>query len=255
MSGFKTVLSNSKSVVGAVTDLELELLYNLAGRGPGEGQIVEIGSFQGKSTIFLASGSKKAHREKVWAIDPHQGAYVMGRRFSGPTYKKFLDNLRRARVKDQVVVIRKFSDQAIKTWKKPIRLLFIDGNHSYAGVRKDILGWEPFLVAGGVIALHDALNPAVGPARAIVKLLLKDKRFSNLGVIDSIFYAIKRPARNWPEQINWWFFAKMMQLVSRWLRLKKRKFMRQYIVKRWLKRLLTRVTLATSAKLLFNHEN
>jgi predicted O-methyltransferase YrrM len=246
---FKKVLARTTEVLGALTEWEAKFLYNVARYGPGSGAIVEIGSFQGKSTIFLAGGSKRANREKIYAIDPHQGAYVIGRKFSGPTYRQFLVNLKKTRVRDVVVPLRQTSSQAIKKWKQPIRLLFIDGDHTYAAVRQDLLDWEPFLIEGGVIALHDALNPAIGPAKAVVKLLLSGRRFSQLGVVDSIFYCIKKQPQTLNEIINWWFFSTMMRLVVWLFSLEKstastrlRRFIRQYLVKRWLKRWLTWMT-------------
>lgn len=245
----KSVIRRSESVVGAVTNREVGFLYHLAKRGPGDGTVVEIGSFLGRSTIFLASGSKSGGRGKIYSIDPHKGAFAIGRRFSGPTYQQYLKNLSTSKVKGSVISIRSLSTEAIKKWNKPIRLLFIDGNHTYAAVKADILHWEPFLVQGGVIVMHDALNPAVGPSKAIVKLLLNNQRFSHLGVVDGIFYCSKKPTSNFTSYTNWWFFYLSMNLVARLLQLKKsstpsklRVFVRQYLVKRWIKRVLTVVT-------------
>jgi predicted O-methyltransferase YrrM len=52
-------------------DREARALFGLAYAGPGEGAIVEIGSFIGRSTIYLAKGAMAAGRERVTAIDPH----------------------------------------------------------------------------------------------------------------------------------------------------------------------------------------
>jgi hypothetical protein len=42
-----------------------------------------------------------------------------------------------------------------RTWTAPIELLFIDAGHGYAAVRADIDLWTPFVVEGGLVALHD----------------------------------------------------------------------------------------------------
>ena len=47
------------------------------------------------------------------------------------------------------------SQMVAKLWDKPISLLFIDGDHSYEGVKKDTLSWEPFVKKGGTILFHD----------------------------------------------------------------------------------------------------
>src|SRR3989442_1512610 len=61
------------NVPGWLSGPDARTLYALAHHGPGQGAIVEIGSAWGKSTIFLAAGSKRAGREHVTAIDPHTG--------------------------------------------------------------------------------------------------------------------------------------------------------------------------------------
>ncbi len=229
--------STVAQVIGAITPAEGKFLYQMGADGPAGGVIVEIGSFQGKSTIFLASGSKRKRREKVYAIDPHRGSKVIGKKFSGPTYKTFLENLKKTQVRDWVVAIKKFSFEASSSWRRPIRLLFIDGNHTYAAVRRDILEWEPWVVPGGIIALHDALNPAEGVSRAIVKHLLNTKKLGRLGVVDSIFFGIKGAKKTWEDSL----IDIGIRLTAKLLRWKVRGG-RQYLVKRWLKRWLTFLT-------------
>jgi predicted O-methyltransferase YrrM len=64
----------SNEIDGWLSDNEGELLFNLAKNCKGEGKIVEIGSWKGKSTVWLASGSKSGKNVKVYAIDPHTGS-------------------------------------------------------------------------------------------------------------------------------------------------------------------------------------
>lgn len=235
---YKNVVLKVASVAGAISNLEAKFLYNCARFGPGKGVIVEIGSFCGKSTIFLASGSKaRNNQDKVYAIDPHQGARAIERRFSGPTYKVFLGNLKAAKVRDWVQPIKKFSFEVSKNWKRPIRLLFIDGNHSYTAVRRDILEWEPWVQPDGIIAFHDALNPAAGVSRAIIKYLLDNNKLSQLGVVDSIFYGIKARKKRVKDRI-----MEVGIRLAAWLLRSKLPVVRQYLVKRWLKQLLTQLS-------------
>jgi predicted O-methyltransferase YrrM len=63
----------AKDVPGWLTDAEGELLFNLAKSCSGKGVIVEIGSWKGKSTIWMARGSQAGHGVKIYAIDPHEG--------------------------------------------------------------------------------------------------------------------------------------------------------------------------------------
>ena len=155
------------TVSGYLLPLEGYMLMLLAAEGPGAGAIVEIGSFMGRSTTWLASGSMSTYREKVTAVDhfrgspEHQeGAECETRELveGGSTFPAFQDNLRRMEVEGYVDPIVASSEEAVKRWDRPIRLLFIDGDHSYEESRKDFELWSPFVVAGGIVAFHDVGN-------------------------------------------------------------------------------------------------
>lgn len=137
-------------VKGWCKPAERRLLYHLARYGPGEGAIVEIGSWKGLSTLYLAAGSKAAARERVTAID----------RFPYSTMTALHSNLLLAKVQDWVTPIAAESHEAAQSWPgTAIRLLFIDGDHTYEGVRQDYAAWQHLVAPGGVIAFHDALEP------------------------------------------------------------------------------------------------
>jgi predicted O-methyltransferase YrrM len=151
-------------VDGHLTGIEGYTLKRLAETGAGIGEIVEIGSFMGKSTCCLAEGSKNCAREKVTAVDHFRGSpeHQSHGLFEceilvkeGTTFNKFMENLKLLQVDDYVNPIVARSEEAIQNWKKPIRLLFIDGDHSYDITRNDFLSWSPFVVKGGLIAFHD----------------------------------------------------------------------------------------------------
>ena len=139
------------------------LMY-LAEHGGGEGAIVEIGSFKGRSTCWLAAGVKESGREKVYAVDHFRGSveHQPGQRHQdtrivehGSTFPEFQQNIRQAEVEDYVVPLCRASAEAVKEWRSPIRLLFIDGDHSYEAVRQDFELWTPFLIRGGILCFHD----------------------------------------------------------------------------------------------------
>jgi predicted O-methyltransferase YrrM len=167
------------------------LLYELARRGPGQGAIVEIGSAWGRSTIYLARGSQRAGRERVYAIDPHTGdpSYLASGEHYGiwradvprppagegfSTLPAFLANIQRFGVAGQVEPVVAASTTAAATLDPgPIRLLYIDGLHTYAAVRADIDDWVARVVTGGVIVFDDYFNasPEVGVRHAVTELL------------------------------------------------------------------------------------
>ena len=139
-------------------------LMLLAAHGSGQGEIVEIGSFLGRSTCWLAHGARSAGREKVTAVDHFLGSkeHQAGKGFEcdalvkeGTTYNQFIENLRRMKLKGQVRPVRADSVTAAQAWKKLIRLLFIDGDHRYEAAKRDFDTWSGFVIPGGYVVFHD----------------------------------------------------------------------------------------------------
>jgi predicted O-methyltransferase YrrM len=151
-----------------------------AAYGPGAGEIVEIGSWMGKSTCWLAAGSKSARREKVHAIDTFDGGPWLkdqpAIRDEGTTYHRFVLNLEEQELFDHVEPVMATSQEAVRNWTKPIRLLFIDGDHSYEGVKSDFESWSRFLVANSLVAFDDVAGNYEGAKRYYDELLQRDAR-------------------------------------------------------------------------------
>lgn len=237
-----------RTIEGSTTLAEGQWLYQRTRDLPEQEQVVvEIGSFLGKSTICLAAGVSQSSGAKIYAIDPHQGDAVIEHKFSGPTYKKFLTNVTKSGLRQIVVPIRKTSRQAAKLWKRPIGLLFIDGDHAYGGVKHDLIKFGKYLRSEGALVVHDALNPGAGLVKALVEEMFNKFKYSAFGVVGSMLYAIKkRPSK--AEWINWYCFKLMFKLIYAllsWEGLPKRwkRGIEQYIVKRWLKQLLNWISL------------
>ncbi len=164
---FSECLAATNAIEGWLQPIEGYTLYLLAKDGPGTGAIVEIGSFKGRSTAFLAMGSKRASRGPVTAIDHFRGSpehqpgtagEVRELVESGSTFPTFRRNLETAGLWDQVEPVETSSQEAARSWNQPIRLLFIDGDHSYESSRTDYLSFERFVVDGGIICFHDIGN-------------------------------------------------------------------------------------------------
>jgi predicted O-methyltransferase YrrM len=139
-------------------------LYHWAKEGPGQGAIVEIGSLMGRSTCWLASGTRVSRREKVVAVDHFRGSpeHQKGASHpvatiaeSGSTLPTFLANLDRLALRDWVEVRVGSSTEVGTTWQGPIRFLFIDGDHSYEATGKDVETWSKHVVRDGIMAFHD----------------------------------------------------------------------------------------------------
>ncbi len=148
---------------------EGRLLYELAWDADPAGCIVEIGSWQGKSTVWLAAGARSGRGAHVVAIDPHIGTHL---RAEGETTEPALRaNLAGARLEDFVEVVVSTSEDAAATWTRPVSLLWIDGDHSYEGALRDVDLWEPHLLPDAIVALHDTFVLA-GPEQVVRKRLI-----------------------------------------------------------------------------------
>ena len=159
-------------------------LYAAAGATrPGE-QIVEIGSFRGRSTIVLASAAPTG--VAIVAIDPHAGTDRGPQEISGfaalatDDHEAFTANLAAAGVADRVRHVREFSDQAHDAVAGSIAVLYIDGAHRYAPARADIHSWGARVEVGGTMLIHDSFS-SIGVTLAIGRELIGGRRFRYVG--------------------------------------------------------------------------
>src|SRR3989441_1679492 len=143
---------------GFLTEREARFLALVAAGAPGRGVILEIGSFKGKSTVGLASIAARYHLGKVVAVDPHTAPSSTDPSLGGQmsSFDDFRHTLARAGLTEHVEVHRTFSRDLAPGWSRPIRFLWIDGDHTYAGAKQDLDLFAPHLAAGGVVALHDS---------------------------------------------------------------------------------------------------
>src|SRR5262245_63484390 len=169
------VESITRDVEGWFGRYEGRLLYELASRADPAGCIVEIGSWHGKSTIWLASGARAGLGAQVVAIDPHAGTHL---RADGETTEHVMRaNLARAGLEESVEIVVDTSEHAVAGWSRPVSLLWIDGDHEYESVKRDLEQWQPFLLPDSAVALHDTFVWP-GPERVVRELLIRRPGFT-----------------------------------------------------------------------------
>jgi predicted O-methyltransferase YrrM/2-polyprenyl-3-methyl-5-hydroxy-6-metoxy-1,4-benzoquinol methylase len=135
------------------------------------GDVVEIGSFRGKSAVALATGAALSGVQ-VYCIEPHaEFTGVYGGKFGPQDRGAFYQVMLQTGLFDRVALVNLPSRDAARAFRRPIGLLFIDGDHRYPGVRSDFEAWDPYVGLGGIVAFDDATDPAVGPAHLIVEIL------------------------------------------------------------------------------------
>lgn len=186
---------------GFLTEREGRFLALVAACAPAHGTILEIGSYKGKSTVGLASIAQRYGLGPVVAVDPHTAPaptdYGHGSRQS--SWDDFQTSLRRAGVEHSVEAHRAYSRELVRDWKRPIRFLWIDGDHTYNGAKADIDFFRRHLAPNAIVAFHDVLHSFEGPVRVFVEEVLESDDFGPAGLCGSIGWAQYLPGegRRW----------------------------------------------------------
>jgi predicted O-methyltransferase YrrM len=150
-------------------------LYEAATRFAAAGPVAEIGTYCGKSTIYLAAGAAQAGQVVV-TVDHHRGSEEIqpgwehhdpevvdqrtGRMDTLPFFRRTIEE---AGLEEYVIAVVGASPAVARLWQTPLGLLFIDGGHSEEHVVADYQGWAPWVAPGGALAFHDIYpDPADG---------------------------------------------------------------------------------------------
>ena len=191
------------TVPGFLNIAEGVALMSLAASTFGAAAIVEVGSFKGRSTSFLAAGCHFAGRGHVYAVDHFKGSpehqkgaheetpEIVG---AGTTLPEFKKNIAGFGLESRVTELVGSSEEIAKSWSRPIRLLFIDGDHSYAGTSDDFDAWFPFVEAGGTICMHDYQNQWYldGVTKFVDETMMTSPRLEHLSRIHSLMVFRKK---------------------------------------------------------------
>ena len=160
---------------GFMPDGEARALYAAAVAAASVGDLVEIGTYQGKSAILLA-GAARAGGRMLLTVDHHRGSeeHQPGWEYHDPELVDpavgLIDTLPLARrslalagVEDSVILVVGRSGDVARLWSGTAGFVFIDGGHTDIAAQTDYEGWAPKLARGGVLAIHDVFpDPADG---------------------------------------------------------------------------------------------
>lgn len=128
--------------------------------------VCEIGRFQGYSTAQIAYNLKEIFDKEYFkfiSIDPHCGADIGYGWDSDKNkqagidddYIRSVDNLKNCGVFESVEVIREFSQKYLNEICDNVEFLFIDGDHTYDGCKKDLYGYSNKMKKDSFICIHD----------------------------------------------------------------------------------------------------
>ena len=193
--------SHFNSVKGFIDHNEGICLYNYALNSSKKGPILEIGSYCGKSTIYIATAAKK-YSGCVYSVDHHTGSeenqvgweYHDIELFDEETgrinsFPEFMRNLRKANLLDTVVPIVSDSSLVSRYWKIPLSMVFIDGGHTMEAAFNDFNNWKDKIIKGGILGIHDVFpNPDDGgrPPYEIYRKALSEENFKEVEAVKSL---------------------------------------------------------------------
>jgi len=172
--------AHAEAVTGFMPPAEGVALYQTAAHYARVGPVVEIGSYQGKSTIYLAAGARYqpagSRPQVVVTVDHHRGSeeHQPGWEYHDPTLidaasgridtlPRLRETLRKAGLEEDVVVVAARSQLLARVWNQPLGLLFIDGGHTEEQAQADYESWARHVAVTGGLAIHDVFpDPADG---------------------------------------------------------------------------------------------
>ena len=188
-------------IKGFLDPQEGEALYSYAKEFTQNGDAIEIGSYCGKSAVYIGSAVKE-NSQKLYSIDHHKGSEEQqpGEEFFDPdlidvsgngidTLPHFLETIRSASLEDFVIPIISSSKEAYEYLKIDFNMVFIDGGHSEEAAQIDYSLWSKRLHPGGLLAIHDVFpNPEDGgrPPYNIYLRALESGSFQEIELIKSL---------------------------------------------------------------------
>lgn len=194
------LLAAARAAPGFMPDDEGIALYEAGLRGADIGPLLEIGSYCGKSAIYLGTAAR-AREQVLYSIDHHRGSEENqpGEQYFDPRYvdadgrvdtlPPFRKTIEDAGLQKTVVGIVGLSEVVASKWATPLGLVFVDGGHSAKAAHADFDGWTPHLVTGGLLAIHDVFpDPADGgrPPFEIYERALESGRFKEHSATGSL---------------------------------------------------------------------
>jgi len=155
---------------GFLDEAEGLRLYALAREHAPLGPVLEVGSYCGKSSIYLGAGvlDASAPEGALVCVDHHRGSeeHQPGEGYHDPdlfdadvgrmdSLRELRRNLARAGLEPIAALLVTSSQSAARLWSTPLAMVFIDGGHSHAQAHADFDGWAPKVKPGGILAIHD----------------------------------------------------------------------------------------------------
>ena len=201
---------------GFLDPLEGQKLFELARQASSQGPCLEIGSYCGKSSLYLGAGCR-SNKGVLFSIDHHRGNEEQqpGEDFydsdlldpaSGriDTFGFFRMTLEQADLEDTVIPIVSRSCTVARQWATPLALVFIDGGHTFKAAYSDYNAWAGHLRPGGYLLIHDIFFDAAEGGQAprhIYDLACRSGLFDDFGVFRTLAILKRRAGGMIPDDL------------------------------------------------------
>jgi predicted O-methyltransferase YrrM len=169
------LLAAAREAEGFMPDDEGLALHDAALSSAAVGPLLEIGTYCGKSAIYLGAAARAA-RTVCFTVDHHRGSEEnqagwehhderlvdprTGRMDTLPFFRRTIES---TGLEDVVIAVIGESATVARYWATPLGLCFIDGGHAYDVAVADYEAWSPFVAPGGLLVFHDVFeDPADG---------------------------------------------------------------------------------------------
>ncbi|HEX2565020.1 MAG TPA: class I SAM-dependent methyltransferase [Acidimicrobiales bacterium] len=167
-----------------------------------DGPLLEVGSYCGKSAVYLGAAARERGRV-LFSVDHHRGSEenqpgwewhepdlvdpAVGKIDTLPLFRRTVHD---AGLEGTVVAVVGDSPRVAANWATPLALLFIDGGHGEVPARSDYERWTPHVLPGGQLVIHDVFpDPAEGgrpPYEEIYRPALASGRFAEVRAVGSL---------------------------------------------------------------------
>jgi len=195
------LLALARAARGFMPDAEGQALHRLARERLPHGPVLEIGTYCGKSAVYLGTAAREVGGV-VFTVDHHRGSEenqagwehhdptlvdpATGRIDTLPFFRRTIEE---AGLEDVVVGVVGASATVAAHWRTPVSLLFIDGGHGNEPAHADYHGWARWVMPDGMLAIHDVFpDPADGgrPPYDIYLRALDSGAFTEVDVVGSL---------------------------------------------------------------------
>ena len=178
-----SVMRNSRSWL---SDDEAARLAEYAAAAVGD--IVEVGTYRGGTTEMLVRVAPDT--VAVWTIDSYMDWACAASQLDYDPKRIYHGYLRGY---GNAFVVVSDSRNAGRWWRRPIGLLFIDGGHGYDDASQDFVLWSQWVIADGVVAIHDYASYQPGVVRAVDEIIA-DGEWCMVELVDTMAFLRRRQA-------------------------------------------------------------